>query len=210
MRFLIVVFLVASTASAPGRAVAAPGQTPFAQQGKADDQAAAAGTAAGGVSVENVRKALAAHGQSGVTFDVVDGVPTFRMSVSGHRTFMPDFKSTLKQDWQPVAPGMLYHAEFINMVTPPQARPYGAFLNGELLQVMADTMKNYYLQQATIKGIQAIKTAVRESREARARRQVEEELKALQAANAAEAAKACERDPQTPCPPPKKRPDKNP
>ena len=145
------------------------------------------------VSFDRIKRGLAARESPLAAASTTSiGTPTFRMTIVGHRFLMPDFKETLKPGWQPVAPGMLYHAEFLNMVTPGQARPYGAFVNGELLQVAFTSLVNHYTAVATKQAVKAVKRTLKTQKQRRIHEQVQEELAALERANTA--AKKKEKD----------------
>jgi hypothetical protein len=100
--------------------------------------------------------------------------PTFRTSVTERRPRWFD-----EMDWlegirgvpTPSAPA--WHSEFLNMVTPPEARMYGAYTNSELLQVAATSL----LQALSANTVaNAIKGAVRNRKEEAARREVDEAI----------------------------------
>jgi hypothetical protein len=135
------------------------------------------------VSLERIKKALATPGPKLAQPPYQGDLPTFRATIVGHRLLLPDFQESLKPGWQPVAPGMLYHAEFMSMVTPAQARPYGAFTGTELLQVAFTTLVNHYAQAGVKKGVSAARRLVRSEQQRRIRKQIEAELAAIEEAN---------------------------
>lgn len=100
--------------------------------------------------------------------------PTFRTSVIERRPRWFD-----EIDWlekvrgapTPTVPAT--HSEFLNMVTPPEARMYGAYSSGELAQV-AVTSLIQALATNTVSN--AIKTAVRNRKAEAARREVDEAI----------------------------------
>ena len=100
--------------------------------------------------------------------------PTFRTSVIERRPRWFD-----EIDWMeevrgmPTPTGPAWHTEFLNMVTPPEARLYGAYTNAELLQV-ATTSLLQAIGANTV--VNAIKTAVRNRKEEAAKREVDEAI----------------------------------
>jgi hypothetical protein len=97
--------------------------------------------------------------------------PMFRMQIFGTRprwTTSIDWLGTANGGRPPV--GTPWHDQFLNMVTPPEARSFGAFQGTDLLQVMATS-----LAQGLAVGAVAgkIKTTIRERRERAARAEVD-------------------------------------
>ncbi len=87
-----------------------------------------------GLSFDRIKAAL--ERESPRTLRIKPDQPTFHIRVIEKRKpFMPDFSETLKFSPGPVPNGGPYMYEFLRMVAPPEARPYGAFTNGELAQV---------------------------------------------------------------------------
>ena len=66
--------------------------------------------------------------------------------------------------------GVPWHDQYLNMVTPPQARSFGAFEGTDLLQVMATSLVQG-LAIETVAG--AITAAIRERRERQAKAEVD-------------------------------------
>jgi len=100
--------------------------------------------------------------------------PTFRTSVIERRPRWFD-----EIDWMedlrgmPTPAGPAWHTEFLNMVTPPEARMYGAYTNSELLQVAATSL----LQAIGANTVtNAIKTAVRNRKAEAVKREVDEAI----------------------------------
>jgi len=131
-----------------------------------------------GVSLDRVKSALEQElpGQLKIREDQ----PTFRVQiVEKRRSWLPDYVESLKFEWQPVPSGGRDHYEFINMVTPPQARPYGALNARELAQVAATSLVTALMTM----GMQRAGGYARESRyhrqEAQVREQVRRELEAF-------------------------------
>jgi hypothetical protein len=114
---------------------------------------------------------------------------------------MVPIAESLAPGWEPAIPGGRHHKEFLDLVTPPQARPYGAFQNGDLVQVVATSMANALLMSAAVHGVKQALAAARKARAARIRGEVERELKAVQ--DAAARAAAAERPSAPPVPQPR-------
>lgn len=108
--------------------------------------------------------------------------PTYRVEIFAPRSLLVPFAESLTPAWQAIVPGGLWHKEFMDMVTPPQARPFGAFQNLELLQVAASSFANAMVARAATKGVKAALTSARRREVARIRREVEEELAAVRRA----------------------------
>jgi hypothetical protein len=105
--------------------------------------------------------------------------PVFRVDIIGrHRPLLKDFVEGLKFDWEPIPAGGRDYYEFMTMVTPPQARPYGAFVNGELAQVAATSFANALLQTGLFRAVNIARDAWRERQEEQARELVRRELEA--------------------------------
>ena len=97
--------------------------------------------------------------------------PTFRVQIYGKRprwTSGIDWLGTAEGGKPPV--GTPWHDQFLNMVTPPEARSFGAFTGTDLLQVMATS-----LAQGLAAGVVVgkIKSSLRERREREAREEVD-------------------------------------
>jgi hypothetical protein len=100
--------------------------------------------------------------------------PTFRTSVIERRPRWFD-----EMDWLEEVRGLpaptspAWHTEFLNMVTPPEARMYGAYTNSELVQVAATSL----LQAIGANTVaNAIKGAVRNRKEEAAKREVDQAI----------------------------------
>jgi hypothetical protein len=66
-----------------------------------------------------------------------------------------------------------WHSQFLSMVTPPQAQPFGAFTGTDLLQVMATSLAQGLATQAVTSTVRDV---LRERREAEAKREVDEAI----------------------------------
>jgi hypothetical protein len=130
------------------------------------------------VSIDRIQRALAQESALKLT----DGT-RFRVEIFGRRPTLaellgPDF---LKGPTLPPAAGMT-HQEFLAMVTPPLAQPYGAFTGTDLLQVAITTM----LQQwAVQKALDKLRAATTEREREQARREVDEAMDKLRKAREA-------------------------
>jgi hypothetical protein len=111
-------------------------------------------------------------------------LPTFRVTIEARRKpILPDFQETLKQPWQAPIPGGIHNKEILDMITPPEARPYGAFVNQDLLEVAITTFLQQLGMRAAGRGLSSVGDALRDWREEQIRREVEEELAAFKRAN---------------------------
>ena len=120
--------------------------------------------------------------------------PTFRVQIFGRRQqWLGDIDWLGTADGRKPPVGVPWHDQFLNMVTPQQARSFGAFEGTDLLQVMATSLVQ---RLATETVVGAIKAAISERRE----RQAQEEVDAAIAAwkKEREAAEAQERATQGP------------
>jgi hypothetical protein len=128
-----------------------------------------------GVSLERVKFAL---GQAApLRLRIVPDAPTFRVQVIEKRPFsLPSFRETLKIPRQPIPSGGIANYEFMNMVTPPQARPYGAFNSGELAQVAATSLISSLIMYGLKQAAGYAFDQYRQSVEARTREEVRHEL----------------------------------
>ncbi len=92
-----------------------------------------------GVSLDRVKFALEQTQPPQITIE--PNAPTFRIQVIERRKFiLPEFAEGLKIGWAPVPSGGLDYYEFMKMVTPPQAQPFGAFSSSQLPQIMATSL----------------------------------------------------------------------
>jgi hypothetical protein len=113
--------------------------------------------------------------------------PTFRVQILGTR---PRWSTGI--DWLGTADGLKppagapWHDQFLNMVTPPEARGFGAFQGMDLLQVMGTSLAQG-LAAGAVAG--AIKSSLRERRERQAREEVDAAIAAWKKEREAEAAK---------------------
>ncbi len=128
-----------------------------------------------GVSLDRVKIALA-HVLP-PPLKIVPDHPTFRVQIVEKRPFtLPSFIETMKIPHQPVPYGGIANYEFMNMVTPPQARPYGAFNSGELAQVAATSLVSALLIYGLKRAASYAYNQYQASAEARARQEVRQDL----------------------------------
>ena len=106
--------------------------------------------------------------------------PVFRVQVFGDK---PTIDDILGPDWAkgPVPHGGMTHQEFLNMVTPTEARGYAGFTNKEGMTVAATSLA---LQWTLQKAIRKLKETQNEREREAARREVLDALNALEEARA--------------------------
>ena len=125
-----------------------------------------------GVSLDRVKFALGRELRP--LLKISPDQPTFRIEIIEKRKpFLPDLAESLKIAWQPVTTTGLYYDEFMSMVTPPQARPYGAFQNGELVQVALTSVLNSLLMS----GARSLITSGRDAWQARVEQAIREQVR---------------------------------
>jgi hypothetical protein len=190
---VLVVYVISWSAAAGAQTTGAPAQRPSTQQ-----EAPAADTP---INVEALPISLERIGEGLERAPVIDLEalrPTFRVQIVGARP-----RWTLGIDWlgteegiKPPA-GTPWHNQYLNMVTPPQARSFGAFEGTDLLQVVGTSFV-----QALAAGLVTgkIKSAVQARRERRAREEVDAAIAAWKKEREAEAARKGQ-DASAPAPP---------
>ena len=126
------------------------------------------------VSLDNIRKALAQTPAQPLKW--MDEKPMFRSSIR-ERQRIEELLQTLKFNTGPAVPGGLYAYEQQQIMTPkvqnPLAQPYGAFSQGELLQVSITSLIASYVAGRIVHAVTA---AGRERAEAAAREEVRQAL----------------------------------
>jgi hypothetical protein len=128
-----------------------------------------------GISLERVKFAL--EQVQPPPLKIALDPPTFRVRIiEKYRGVLPDFMDTLKFPWEPIPKGGLAAYEFMNMVTPPQARPYGAFNSGELAQVAATSLVSALIMYGLKQGGSYLHDRYRDRVEAQIREEVKREL----------------------------------
>jgi hypothetical protein len=101
-----------------------------------------------GVSLDRVKFALAQAQPPQLR--IKPGAPTFRVQiVERQRPWLLNFQESLKTPWAPVPSGGSDYYEFMKMVMPPQAQPFGAFSSSELPMAIAES----YIAAVWIYGI---------------------------------------------------------
>src|SRR5215203_4156237 len=124
--------------------------------------------------------------------------PTFRMQIFGTRS-----RWTTAIDWLGTADGRKppagtpWHTQFLDLVTPPEARAFGAFTGTDLLQVMATSLAQGVGAAAVIGKI---KSTVKERRERNAREEVDAAIAAWKQERDAAAARAAAAEAAEPAP----------
>lgn len=126
------------------------------------------------VSVERIRQALEAAPESHLK---LPERPTFSVKVEGRAPRIDDFIDIGELVRGPSQPTTLFHQEFLAMVTPPEALPYGSFSPGQLAVVAPQAFATG-LAFSTVPSL--IREAVRRRREEQARREVQEVLAELE------------------------------
>jgi hypothetical protein len=113
--------------------------------------------------------------------------PTFRVQIFGERPrWLADIDWLGAADGRKLPVGAPWHDQFLNMVTPAEARSFGAFEGTDLLQVMATSLAQGLATQAVVG---AINSAIRERRERRAKEEVDAAIAAWKKEREAAAAK---------------------
>ena len=129
------------------------------------------------VDLDRIQRALAKTPM--LRFDTQNR-PVFRVQVFGDK---PTIDEILGPGWQtgPVPYGSMTHQEFLNMVTPTEARGYAGFTNKEGMTVAATSLA---LQWTLQKAIRKYKETSDERQREAARREVLDALNALEEARA--------------------------
>lgn len=150
------------------------------------------------VSLERVRRGLARP--RGLDLRLAPRGPLFTVEVQGK---LPDFTEFVGADAlaRGPAPGTsMAHREFVEMVTPREALPYGAFEPKELVQVAATSVGFALATQYLMK---AVPDALRARRERRAREEVATVVAVLSAREKAAAGNARRDEPEPKDQPPR-------
>ena len=129
------------------------------------------------VDLDRIQRALAQTPR--LQFDVQNR-PVFRVQVFGEK---PTIDDILGPDWAkgPVPHGGMTHQEFLNMVTPTEARGYAGFTNKEGMTVAATS---FVLQWTLQKAIRKFNETQDEREREAARKEVMDALNALEEARA--------------------------
>jgi hypothetical protein len=126
------------------------------------------------MSLERIRRELARPDTlRRLTGD--DGRIVFRVEVEGR---LPDFGVFIGKDTPLVGPspwGSMTHSDFLELVTPPVMRQYGAFTNSDLLQVLATSVAGAFALKGAEKAVKAVSGKIDERRS----RATQEEIRAI-------------------------------
>jgi hypothetical protein len=93
-----------------------------------------------------------------------DGRVVFRVEVEGQ---LPDFMAFIGRDQALAGPtpwGSMTHSEFLELVTPPLMRQFGAFTNSDLLQVLATSFASAFALKGAEKAVKAVSGSVDQRR----------------------------------------------
>jgi hypothetical protein len=123
------------------------------------------------ISVDRIQQGL----EREPVLNLVPSQPVFRVEVIQIRPrwFDTEIDWTDGRRGMPVPTVPQWHSQFLSMVTPPQALPFGAFTGVDLLQVMATSLAQALATKGVAKGVSE---AMRERREEDARREVDEAI----------------------------------
>jgi hypothetical protein len=149
--------VLALTLACPALAVAMPRQSPAPSTVDTDQLP---------VSVDRIQHQL--ERKPSISLDLIR--PTFRTEVIEKRPSWLGEIDWLGDDARlPHPSGPRWHDEFLNMVTPPQARLYGQANNGDLLQLVATSVVEAVMTRALV-------SKVRTAAERRRAREVRQEI----------------------------------
>jgi hypothetical protein len=139
------------------------------------------------VSLQRIRRALD-EPQPAIRLQPVvrpgDQQATYRVEIFAPRELLVPFADSLDPGWQAVAFGGVHHREIMDMITPPAARPFGAFDGGELATVAATSLAGAALIEGVTRAVRAMAAGIRKRRMEAIRREVEAELAAVKKAAA--------------------------
>ena len=130
------------------------------------------------VDLDRIQRALAKTPL--LQFDT-NNRPVFRVQVFGDKPTIDDILGPDWRDTRPVPHGGITHQEFLNMVTPVEARGYAGFTNKEGMTVAATSLLLQWTLQKAIRKFN--ETQDQREREA-ARKEVLDALNALEEARA--------------------------
>jgi hypothetical protein len=168
--------LLAQPAQAPaGERAAGQRPSPPPPAPPAGQEPDAAGEDAGApadlpVSLDRIRRRAADERAPAFTLPAPGELPTFAVTIERRLPRFEDFVLPGELDPGPVGATSPYHAEMMTMITPPEARPYGAFTGGNLLAVVLQSLLTGYVGQQVPGWLEQ---AMRAQREAEARREVQ-------------------------------------
>ena len=126
------------------------------------------------VSLDRIQRALSAP----PAIELKEKNPVFRLEIFGRKPTLEDILG--ERFWiGPTPYGGMTHREYLDMVTPKEAQPFGAFTGGHLVAQAALTLvEQWALKSAITKFRQALTNREREA----ARKEVLEALDALEKA----------------------------
>jgi hypothetical protein len=129
-----------------------------------------------GVSLDRIRRGLERQ-PSGI---LDPSRPTFQVYIEGRLPTFSEFYANEDFSGGPAGWVPRGHQEFLDMVTPREAQPFGAFTGTDLLLVGAQSLASGVVANALFNTIpRAIREARRSREEAEARREVQEVLAEL-------------------------------
>jgi len=192
-RVVVSAGLVLSLAFGPAvaPAVGAPQSKPAAEpQSKPATEGAGRDSRPGGsdlgVSLDRIRRGL----ERKPTGILDPDRPTFQVYIEGRLPTFSEFYANEDFSGGPAGWVPRGHQEFLDMVTPREAQPFGAFTGTDLLLVGAQSLASGLVANALFNTLpRAIRDARRSREEAEARREVQQVLEELARRQAAEAAK---------------------
>jgi hypothetical protein len=124
-----------------------------------------------GVSLERVRFALGQAAPPPLRINA--DTPTFKIQiVEKRRLFLPEFVEGLKIPWQPVPAGGRDNYDLMNMITPPEVRPYAAFNSTELAYVVPWSLASALL----VDGLMQAGRYIRNESRARSAQEAKDEV----------------------------------
>jgi hypothetical protein len=193
--------LEASPAAAAGEPQGRPGpitaQAAGAPRATAPDGQAAARADDGNlpVSLDRIRRGLERKPTGVFNPDR----PTFQVYIEGRLPTFAEFYAGETFEGGPSGWVPRGHQEFLDMVTPPEAQPFGAFTGTDLLLVGAQSLATGLVANALFNALpRAIREGQRSRAEAAARREVQEVLAELARREAVAAAAARKPSSETP------------
>jgi hypothetical protein len=147
------------------------------------------------VSIDRIREALARTPETRIT---MPRPPDFVVEMDGRLPRIEDFITNESLRSTAALTAAVTHQEFLSMVTPPEARSFGAFSPSELA-VVAATSIGFAYAASTLPGL--VRQAWRDRQTEKARKEVQAVLAELERNNRARAS-ADPPPPGTPAPPP--------
>ena len=131
-------------------------------------------------SLERIRRELARSQSPRILAGLANRTPNFRVYVRGTPFRTTSIEETFHQDWQPVQPGSIYHAEFLARVTRPEAMPYAGFTAGEFAAVAATSLMSSMAIGAIKESVKLVRKGVRARQLAQTRKDIRDALAAIE------------------------------